>query len=177
MDQAAPSMFKATLIGGATAGVVASIPLVSALNCLCCSLVISGGFFAAFLYSRECGRAGAAFRPGSGAMVGLVAGLFYSVVSTIGAAVVHMVSPAGTEEAIDQVLEQLEGQPNVPPETIEMIEGFMRLITTWAGLFIVFCITLLVAAIFSTVGGLIGGAVFKVEPRQDRGAYVGPIGS
>ena len=66
MDNRAPSMLKATLIGGLTAGVVSGLPFVSALNACCCALVIGGGFLAAFIYSRDCQRAGVAFRPGSG---------------------------------------------------------------------------------------------------------------
>ena len=61
MDDRSPSMLKPTLIGGGVAGAVASLPLVGALNCLCCSLIIAGGFLAAFLYSKECRAQGVEF--------------------------------------------------------------------------------------------------------------------
>ena len=63
MDNQAPSMLKSTVIGGAVFGAIAAVPLVgSMLNCLCCSLITGGGFFAAYLYSRECARSGASSR-------------------------------------------------------------------------------------------------------------------
>ena len=164
MDKSAPSMLKATLIGGAVAGFAASIPFVDVLNCLCCSLVIAGGFLAAFLYSKDCARAGAEFRPGSGALVGLVAGLFYALASTAGGAVRRLISPQEAQEAVDQMLEQLEGK-ELPSEVVDSIARFVELFASWSGLFILFWLTLLIAAVFSTVGGLIGGAVFKTERR------------
>ncbi len=45
-----PSMIKATVIGGLSAAVLSSIPLVSCLNVACCSLLIGGGFLASFIY-------------------------------------------------------------------------------------------------------------------------------
>ena len=160
MDNAAPSMLKATLIGGGAAGIAAALPIIGALNCLCCSLVIGGGFLAAFLYSRDCQQAGAEFRPGNGALVGLVAGLFYSIAGTVVGVVVRAIMPAPD---IDQVMEQLEGI-DLDPEVIDGIADFMEMSQSGSGLVIMFFATLLLAAVFSTIGGLIGGAVFKVEP-------------
>jgi len=160
MDKAAPSMLKATLIGGGAAGVAAGLPVIGALNCLCCSLVIGGGFLAAYLYSRDCQQAGAEFRPGNGALVGLVAGLFYSLAGMIVGVVVRAIMPA---QNIDQVMEQLEGF-DLEPEVLDTIAEFMEMSQSASGLLIMFFATLLIAAVFSTIGGLIGGAVFKVEP-------------
>ena len=53
-----PSMLKATAIGGLAAGFLSSIPFVACLNGLCCSLLIGGGFLAAFLYSRDVAAVG-----------------------------------------------------------------------------------------------------------------------
>jgi hypothetical protein len=159
MDKTAPSMLKATLIGGGAAGFAAALPVVGALNCLCCSLVIGGGFLAAYLYSRDCGQAGVEFRPGSGALVGLVAGLFYSIVVTVVGVVVRAIMPAPD---IDKILESLE-QLDLDPEVIDTIVEFMEMSQSAWGLLIMFFATLLIAAVFSTIGGLIGGAVFKVE--------------
>jgi len=152
-------MLKATLIGGGAAGFAAALPLVGALNCLCCSLVIGGGFLAAYLYSKECQRAAVEFRPGSGALVGLVAGLFYSIVGTVVGVLVRAVMPA---QDVDALIEQLE-QFELEPEVIDTIAEFMEMSQSASGLLIMFFATLLIAAVFSTLGGLIGGAVFKVE--------------
>lgn len=159
MDNNAPSMLKPTLIGGLACGVVAGlvkgIPIVS---CACCLLIIGAGFLAAYLYSNECKRAGAGFSAGNGAMVGLVAGLFYAVGSTVAGAVWGTLN----EEEVDMIIEQME-QSGAPAEAIDMIVRFLELISSGIGILVVFCFTLLFAAIFSTIGGLIGASVFKVQ--------------
>lgn len=160
MDDRSPSMLKPTLIGGAAAGFASGVPLVGMLNCACCSLVMGGGFLAAFLYSKECKREGVEFRPGSGAIVGLVAGLFYALASVITSGLVNLV----TGQSIEQMIEQAEAMgTEIPPEAEPVIEFLME-----SGPFLLlvmsFFVSLLIAAVFSTIGGLIGGAVFKVEP-------------
>ena len=170
MDKSAPSMLKATLIGGGAAGFAAGLPVIGALNCLCCSLVIGGGFLAAYLYSRDCQQAGVEFRPGSGALVGLVAGLFYSIVGTIVGAAVRAVMPA---QNVDDLIEQLE-QFELDPEGIDTIAEFMEMSQSASGLLIMFFATLLIAAVFSTLGGLIGGSVFKVEAPPSTPPAMGP---
>ena len=154
-----PSMLKATMIGGATAGVLAALPVIQFLNCACCALVIGGGFLAAYLYSRQCSGAGVEFRPGNGALVGLVAGLFYAAANSIVSTIIQAILGG----SIEDVLEQIESSGvEIPPEAEEWIEY-----ATSGGPFLILLIgfgfPLLVAAIFSTIGGLIGGAVFKVE--------------
>jgi hypothetical protein len=149
-------MLKATLIGGATVGLVAGLPVIGALNYLCCSLFISGGFLAAYLYSRDCQKAGFEFRPGSGAQVGLVSGLFFSVVMSIGWFVqMKMVD-------IDDTLERLE-KFNFDPEAVDGAVQLIEYLQSPLGALVGFFAILLLAAVFSTLGGLIGGAVFKVE--------------
>jgi len=153
-------MLKPTLIGGALFGFVGGLPVLGALNCACCSLVIGGGFLAAYLYSKDCAAVGAEFGPGKGALVGLVAGLFYSVVNAIVSAIVNIVTGQSIEKIIEQV-EAAGGQ--IPPEAEPFIESMLEagpLTLAVAGFFIV----LLFAVIFSTLGGVIGGAAFKVQP-------------
>ena len=160
MDDRSPSMLKPTLIGGGVAGAVASLPLVGALNCLCCSLIIAGGFLAAFLYSKECRAQGVEFGARNAWVVGLVAGLFYAVGAGIVGAMVQAVVPPPDPE---QIIESMRQFTDVPPETEDLIyrfagggSGFLRHVLG-------FFINLVLAAIFSTIGGLIGGSVFKVE--------------
>jgi hypothetical protein len=153
-------MLKPTLIGGGLMGLLGAIPVVNWLNCACCALVAGGGFIAAYLYSRDCSSQGVAFKPGSGALVGLVAGLFYALSATIFGAIVTSVM-GGPD--VDEIIAQME-QAGAPPEMIDTAANLGEMLTTFTGVIILFFITLLIAAIFSTIGGLIGGAVFKVEP-------------
>jgi len=154
-----PAMLKATLIGGGVAGVVGGLPILGALNCACCALVLAGGFLAAFLQGRDCRSAGVAFRPGSGATVGLVAGLFYAIAHSVIAFLVQLAIPTDYDAILDQL-----GQADVPPEALEAVERGVALLTGPVGALLTFFLLLLVGAVFSTIGGLIGGAVFKFEP-------------
>jgi len=155
-----PSMLKATMIGGLSFGVAGAIPLINMLNCLCCALIIAGGFLAAFLYSKECSAAGVEFRPGNGALIGLVAGLFYSVANAFTGGLVAAVFGGPDIEQMRDMFEQFD----LPPEAMDTALRFMETSGSFIGIMIAFFFTLLFAAIFSTIGGLIGGAVFKVEP-------------
>lgn len=160
MDNRSPSMLKSALIGGSAFGFVAGLPIVGALNCACCALVIAGGFLASYLYSKECSQAGGIFGAGTGAMVGLIAGLFYAVATSITQSIVQMITGA----SIDQVLEQVEGMgAELPPEAEPLIE-FLSTSGPVLLFFIGLGISLVVGVIFSTIGGLIGGSVFKVAP-------------
>jgi hypothetical protein len=154
-------MLKSTLIGGGLFGLLGAIPVLNLVNCACCALVIGGGVLAAYLYSKECRAAGTEFRAGSGALVGLVAGLFYAVTGTVVGGILKLVLPQPNPE---EVMEQLEQLPfDIPPEALDSAARWMEGSAGFGGLIISFFFTLLVAAVFSTIGGLIGGAAFKVE--------------
>lgn len=159
MDSRAPSMLKATLIGGAVFGVIAGLPYIGAINCACCALVVAGGFLAAFLYSKECSGAGVEFKPGNGALVGLVAGLFYALAASVVGGMINLVKPTDPE----QIVEMIE-QMGLPPENIDAAIKIAEMFSGVTGIVFLFLFWLLAAAFFSTIGGLIGGAVFKVAP-------------
>ena len=169
MDSRAPSMLKATLIGGALFGFLGGLPIIGALNCACCALFVAGGFLASFLQSKECSAAGIEFKPGSGALVGLVSGLFYAVASTIVSGIVGLFFRPDPE----QTLEMME-QFGMPAEYMDTAAKFMEGSSGVMGIVLGFFVTLLIAAVFSTIGGLIGGAVFKVEPPPTPSAAQSP---
>jgi hypothetical protein len=155
-----PSMLRATLIGGAAAGFLGGLPIVGALNCACCSLVLAGGFLAAYLYSQDCRNHGAPFSAGGGAIVGLVAGMFYAIASSVVGGLIQWAMGASVAETLEQIEDM---GIEVPAEATP----FLDFVTETNGLILAvlgFFFTLLVAAVFSTIGGLIGGAVFKFEP-------------
>ena len=156
MDNSSPSMLRATLIGGAVFGVLGGIPFV---NCLCCALMMGAGFLAAYMYSNQVKATGAGFRPGNGAVIGLVAAMFYALASTAVSAVVA--SFTGPPD-IDEIIDQME-QGGAPPEFVDMAVNVIDRMSGPMGILIGFFVTLLMAAALSTIGGLIGGAVFKVE--------------
>ena len=158
MNTSSPSMLKPALIGGLGFGVLGGLPYLGAINCACCALVIGAGFLAAFLYSKECKKVGAEFRGGKGALQGLIAAPLYA----LGHAGVGVFFSPSAEE-FDEILEQM-ASGGAPPEVVDMVENIFNSLTGPAAPVLGFFFVLLVAAVFSTVGGLIGGAVFKVEP-------------
>jgi len=155
-----PSMLKPALIGGGAFGVAAGLPFVGALNCACCALIIGSGFLAAYVFSQACKTQGITFGPAQGALLGALSGVVYAVASSVVSATVSLVR--GMD--FGQVLEQIDSMgTEVPPQVREGLE--------WAaaagpGLLLVigFAISLVFGLIFATLGGLIGGAAFKVEP-------------
>jgi hypothetical protein len=167
MDKKSPSMLVPCATAGLVFGALASLPYLRLVNaCTCCSFVALCGFVAAMMYSGRAKAAGTEFRPGSGALVGLVAGGFYAIsVSLVGAVVTGLFGNPDTI-AFFTWMRDLEG---VPPESADMIDQALDQMTAESGFSFVgfifgFFFNVLIGAAVATIGGLIGGAVFKVEP-------------
>jgi hypothetical protein len=155
-----PPMLKAALVSGAIFGFVAGLPGFELLNCACCSLMIGSGVLAAYLYAKDCRATGLFFGAARGATVGLISSLFYTIVTAlIQAARRGLFGVPDPAEALE-VMERL----GVPPESLEIASRWVELMQGWIGMVFEFFFTLLLAAVFATIGGLIGGAAFKVEP-------------
>jgi hypothetical protein len=88
--------------------------------------------------------------------------MFYAIVNVIVDGIVKKIWPVDIDEIID-IMEQF----GVPQESIDMAMPFIEGSDTFMGMMIGFFIVLLLAAVFSTIGGLIGGAVFKVTPEAE----------
>jgi len=159
MQNQQPSMIGPALIGGGVFGFLSGVPFVGALNCLCCALVIAGGFVAAYLYSRPCKDAGVPFTAGNGALVGLVAGVVHAVVATVVSSLAQLALGGGDWQ---QMMDQFGGQ--MDPEAMEQITRFMESTGPFVMVLIGLLLWLVLGAVFSTIGGAIGGAVFKQEP-------------
>ena len=164
----APSMVKPALIGGAIAGVAAGLPGLNLVNtCTCCSFVVAGGFLAAYLQSSACKAAGVKFDAGAGALSGLLAGLFYGVVVAV---VGILVSSVIGDPLLRRFLEWVQQLPDTPPEALDMIDEVLLQLEEKTFGVIDFIKRLLISlasgAVFSTLGGLIGGAVFKFAPAE-----------
>lgn len=159
MDNSSPSMLKPTLIGGAVFGLIGGIPFLDIINACCCALVIGSGFLAAYLYSGECKKRGLEFRAGGGAKVGFLAGIFYWIVNSI---VQGIVSIFGGKPDFDEILDQMESG-GAPPEFVDTMEQAFGVLDGPAGVVIMLGVGLVIALVFATIGGLIGGAVFKSE--------------
>lgn len=157
-------MGQPALIGGLVMGVLSSLPLINLGNLCCCLWVVAGGVVAAYLLQQNQSQP---LTPGDGALVGLFAGL-------IGAGVGFVISiPIGLlMEPMQRAMVQrtLEMSGNMPPAVREILENYGQPRTALGFLgalvfrVIGFFFLLVVGAVFSTLGGLLGAAVFKKSP-------------
>ncbi len=153
MTEQVPGIFKPALISGAIFGVAAALPILKYINVACCALTIASGFVAAWMVSKVAREHGARFDVGVGAKVGVLAGVFYGLFTTLASGLMFAVT-GGTE--LREVADMMSQQG--APEWV--IEAF-----TLLPMVLVFQLImgLIFGVIFATVGGLIAGAVFKIE--------------
>ncbi len=158
MQTKAPSMFLPALIAGGSLGFVSGLPISS---CACCLWAAGAGFLAAFLYSKNCKAAGAGFDTGKGGVVGLFAGAVFGVVGSLVNSASSLLTGgldiASMREAIDA--NPMISDPEAAEQALQMFEsiGPMVFVLIFALIWIV------LGVLFSALGGLIGGAAFKVE--------------
>jgi len=142
---------KPAIIGGLVVGLLSAIPFVNLLNICCCLWAILGGALASHLFIKA---SPTPVKPGDGAVLGVLAGvvggLIYLVVGiplaialsgVINAFILSMLANADPAMA-RQMRAQIMSQTIIG----KILYGFV-----WAILLIV----------FSTVGGLLGVAIFE----------------
>ncbi len=142
---------KPALIGGVSFGIAAALPYIGLLNGLCCALFIGSGVLAAYQYMKD--RPPTAKAPyGDGAVVGLLAGLVGGVTATVVGALVAAAGFGADQMA--EGLAQLQ-QAGIPlPEWLASPEMNAEKFFLNLGINVAF------NAIFATVGGLVGIAIF-----------------
>ena len=148
-------------VGGVVMGVLSALPLISAGNICCCLWVIVGGLVAAYMLQQN---QQTPITPGDGALVGLLAGLMGAVVEVV-VSIPMSILVGPMERALAQRFLDMAG--NMPPEMRDVMERYGRggQPTAWVFLGRIFALMmwLCVGAVFSTIGGLIGAAIFKKQ--------------
>jgi hypothetical protein len=141
------------LIGGAVSGALSALPIISAGNVCCCLWVVTGGAVAAYLLQQS---RPAAITVGDGALAGLMAGATGAFVYLlISIPITILVAPM---ERI--MVERIIDSGNLPPEYRELIGTFAG---SAAGLVFSFVFMLCIGSVFSTIGGVLGAAIFKKQ--------------
>lgn len=155
----APRKLPPAFWGGAFAGVLSALPVLSYANACCCLWVVTGGLLAAWLMQQN--------HPlpvsiGDGALAGLLAGIFAAIIATLLQALT-----AGLHRQVDLALfERIAAAlDDVPPFVAEIIEERRRR-PALSGLELAFgfLIMVIVAPLFSMLGGILGAALFRREP-------------
>jgi hypothetical protein len=132
-------------------GVLSGLPLISLGNACCCLWVIAGGVVAAYLLQDQQAEP---ITAGDGATVGLFAGLFGACVSLVISIPMRLLMAPVQR----QVLERISQNGDLPPQLREFIASSSFGVV---GAVFSFILMLCLGAVFSTIGGLIGAAIFK----------------
>jgi hypothetical protein len=151
------SKFQPALLGGIVLGVLSVLPLVNLGNACCCLWVVAGGATAAYLLQKN---QAAPIGIGDGAAVGLLAGVIGAVVWQVLQVPVSLAMGPLVTGFADRVLNAGDLPENVRPffEMIRQNSGF-SVVNFIIGAFF----TLVVSVVFSTLGGLIGAALFRTK--------------
>lgn len=142
-------------------GVLSALPVVNLGNCACCMWVVIGGVVAAYVLQQN---QSAPITAGDGALVGLLAGLIGAVVdSVINIPIAYLVSPF-QRQMLERIIEMTG---NMPPEFRDAVSRYGRgdapMAMVVAGKIVGLMFLLSIGAIFSTVGGLLGAAIFRKQ--------------
>ncbi len=157
-----PDMLKPALISGIAFGVASSIPIINFLNICCCSLIFGCGILSAYLLIRQ---ESFPISYAQGALVGLLAGVFGAFSTTIVDSILEIIFGPYIKEMVFRFLENIPEQ--FPPELIEIIEQSMQDPFSVAAMIISLAISLIIFGIFSTLGGILGVALFRKKQKVE----------
>ena len=146
-----PPKLVPALLGGTFIGVLSALPLVNVANC-CCLWLLAGGVVAAYVMQQN---HPAPIRAADGAIVGLLAGIIGAFVYVLVALPIDLVMSPIAETMRSRMLQETQ---DMPAEVREAIERFG---SGSASVAIGFVMNLFLGMVFSTLGGLLGAALFK----------------
>jgi hypothetical protein len=148
-----PSILQPALLGGLVTGVLSSLPIVNVANC-CCIWVITGGVLAAWLMQQN---HPAPIALADGALAGLLAGVIGSLVWAVLYVPMHLLTGSMQQQMLERVLENAADLPPNLRTAFEQAQGGGGMAMS---LVFGFIFMLVIGAIFSTLGGLLGAAIF-----------------
>ena len=149
------AMLKPALMGGLVMGVLSALPGVSLGNCCCCAWLVSGGLVAAYLLQSNTPQPIAL---GDGALVGLLAGLFGAVVNMIVSVPMNILTGPFQQRLFQRIA---ESQPDLPDNVRQMVDNMGIGTVSIVGTIMAFFMMLVLGAVFSSLGGLLGAFFFK----------------
>jgi len=149
------------LVGGAVMGVLSALPFVYLGNACCCLWVVSGGVVAAYILQQN---QAAPITFADGALIGLLAGLAGAVIHMLLSIPIDVLMGPFEREMARRII---DNAGEMPPWAAELArraaerqaEGGIVFIVV-RRVFILF-FAFFAGAVFSTLGGVLGAAVFR----------------
>ena len=151
---AGPMLTKPALMAGVLLGVLSAMPYVS----FCCLLWVAGGGVLAVYFLRT--ETPGSISAGTGASLGLLTGLFGSLVWQVLEVLLILVSG---EEGMRRARETIADMEGLPPEFLESLEQAMEFFgDPLHPVFLLFSllIKLILCGILTTLGGVLGAYLF-----------------
>jgi len=137
----AKNMLIASLIGAALSLILANVPVLSLVNCLLCVGFWGSAVLAVWLYQRMTGSVTLGQAVAVGTLAGFWAGLFGFLLSFVGL--------AGAGALLNSY------KAFLPADTSIQMPATSGILFTLAGV----CVDI----VFGTIGGLIGGLIFRTK--------------
>ena len=160
-----PDFLVPALIGGAVAGVLSGVPL---LSCLCCLWIIGGACLAVHLAAKESARS---LTAGDGAIIGVLTGIVAAVVEAVISLPLRAVNAEFVRGLMERIAKYAQDMPSGWNSWLER--------STTAGLNPAwFMVGLIISAVlfaaFGALGGIIGVSLFGKKPSPPPGADHAP---
>jgi hypothetical protein len=149
------AMLKPALMGALVMGVLSALPGVSLGNCCCCAWLVTGGLVASYALQSGLPQP---ITMGDGGLVGLLAGLFGAVVNLIVSVPMNMLTGPFQQQLIQRFA---DSQPDLPDNVRQMVDNIGVGAVSIVGTVMAFFMMLVLGAIFSSLGGLLGAFFFK----------------
>ena len=144
------SYFKPALAGGCIAGFLSVIPIV---ELGCCLWAMVGGAVAVYILTTS---AAAPITYGEGAIVGILAGLVGAVISGVIDLLFGIIGLGVGMVFLERLADH-----------IPQLEEYVGMATIGAGIMVVVLfLSIIIFAIFGTVGGVIGTAIFAKKEKE-----------
>jgi len=141
-------------------GVLSALPIIYVGNACCCLWVVTGGLVAAYVFQEN---QDLPMTLGDGAMAGLLAGLVGAAVHLLLSIPIDIVM-APIERNFAQRLIDMMG--SMPPEMRDMMDRVRQqqiergIVFVIGRRLVVFVFMLFIGGVFSTIGGVVGAAIF-----------------
>lgn len=147
----AKNLWVACLSGAVITTLISNLPIIGLVNCLLCAGFWGSAIFSVWLYRRLSGAVTVGQGVRVGALTGLCAGVLGFLLGFIG-----LTGAAGLTHVFSSYL---------PADTAQGMDSTMQAL----GSIVFNLIGVVFNIIFGTIGGWIGGAIFKTNPQAGKG--------